>query len=205
MSDKRTVSTDALETLGMIHPHQQYRDAIHLAVEPVIAGERLSPGEHIFLRDGKAWGNTGATNAPPLLGIVDPFLEDKLQPGQPFWLVIYPRKITSLRHVWSHPELADEAGAPPVKADSSKAASEAWLRNWCDHNDVPNYETIMDGIVGKMTKDEDYGYVGVSHKGEYLLSIGSDAHCDIPPEFWDHVEIVTGRVFERAEHFSCSC
>lgn len=206
MSDpafKHKISNDALDTLGMIHPHQQYRDAIHLAVEPVIAGERLNPGEHIFLRDGKAYGNTGATNNPPLLGIVDPFLEDKVNAGQPFWLVIYPRKITSLRHVWSHPALADEVAADVAGPD--KAASEDWLRNWCNSNDAPDYETLMDGLLGKMPEDEDYGYVGVRHEGDYLISIGSDAHCDIPSEFWTHVEIVTGQKFEHATHFSCSC
>lgn len=202
---ERKVSTDALETLGMIHPSQQYRDAIHLAVEPVIAGERLSPGEHIFLRDGKAYGNTGATNNPPLLGIVDPFLavDEKVKPGQQFWLVIYPRKITSLRHVWSHPDLSDEAGAPVVSAD--KARSEAWLREWCNTHDCPDYDTVMEGLAGKMTEDEDYSYTGVRHEGDYLLAIGRDAHCDIPNEFWDHVEIVTGEKFQRATHFSCSC
>ena len=40
-SDKRSVATDALETLGTIIDDTQKRDAIHLAVEPVVAGERL--------------------------------------------------------------------------------------------------------------------------------------------------------------------
>lgn len=42
MSDKRSVATDALETLGTIIDDKQKRDAIHLAVEPVVAGERGS-------------------------------------------------------------------------------------------------------------------------------------------------------------------
>lgn len=33
--DKRTVTTDALETLGKIHEREEKRDAIHLAVEPI--------------------------------------------------------------------------------------------------------------------------------------------------------------------------
>lgn len=37
--DKRSVSTDALETLGTIIDDRAGRDAIHLAVEPVHAGE----------------------------------------------------------------------------------------------------------------------------------------------------------------------
>lgn len=36
-ADKRSPSTDALETLGMIHFKPEHRDAIHLAVEAVKA------------------------------------------------------------------------------------------------------------------------------------------------------------------------
>lgn len=43
-ADNRKVTTDALETLGTIIGTSEGRDAIHLAVEPVEAGERLSPG-----------------------------------------------------------------------------------------------------------------------------------------------------------------
>lgn len=53
MSD-RTPSTDALETLGMIHFKPEHRDAIHLAVEPVKAFCLLKPGERIGIVDGVA-------------------------------------------------------------------------------------------------------------------------------------------------------
>lgn len=50
------VATDALETLGT-HPipDNSGRDAIHLAVEPVVAGEVLYPGQRIGLAYGKAF------------------------------------------------------------------------------------------------------------------------------------------------------
>jgi hypothetical protein len=56
---------------------------------------------------------------------------------------------------------------------------------------------------------EDYGY-GASYRndGEYLFFAGRDAHGEIPPEFWDHVEVVTGKKIgpeDRAQYFSCSC
>lgn len=53
-ADKRKVSTDALETLGTIIDSGQKRDAIHLAVEPVIAGECLAPGAHVVINQGVA-------------------------------------------------------------------------------------------------------------------------------------------------------
>jgi hypothetical protein len=103
--DARVVTTDALETLGTIHTTGQHRDAIHLAVEPVIAGEVLSPGQHIIVREGMAF----STNVGQGLGIVDPFLKVAVMPGQPFWFVMYPRQVHSLRHVWTHPAFPDAA------------------------------------------------------------------------------------------------
>lgn len=96
-ADNRTVATDALETLGTIIDEKAGRDAIHLAVEPAIAGETLTPGQHVGFLDGIAM-----PSHEPSVGIVDPFLKDVIEEGQRFWLVVYPRQIKSLRHVWTH-------------------------------------------------------------------------------------------------------
>jgi len=54
-ADKRSVSTDALATLGTIIDDTAGRDAIHLAVEPIIAGEKLYPGQDVGISEGKAY------------------------------------------------------------------------------------------------------------------------------------------------------
>jgi hypothetical protein len=119
-ADKRTVSTDALETLGTIIDETAGRDAIHLAVEPVVAAHMLRPGDDV----GFVEGGVGYCENP--VGIVDPFLKERwVQKGQRFWLVVYPRQITSLRHVWTHPAFEEHKNAPT----QSKAESEAWLRH----------------------------------------------------------------------------
>ena len=102
-ADNRTVATDALATLGMIHTKEEKRDAIHLAVIQVTATEKMMAGEPISAIDGKAFCDSDG------LGIVDPFLEHKwIQPGQQFWMILKPRLITSLRHVWEHPAFPHE-------------------------------------------------------------------------------------------------
>lgn len=192
--DKRSVATDALDTLGTspIDEHQK-RDAIHLAVEPVIAGERLRPGERITVTDGVAM----AADEPHVLGIVDPFLTEPVRQGQRFWFVMLPRTIRSLRHVWSHPAFADEPEVVAVKAAATtpdKAASERWLRDFIDDSDCPSYESVMEKIiVGDYDKD-------------FIHFDSRDAHGSIPNEFWDHVEILLGRkIKDRPTYFSCSC
>ena len=77
------------------------RDAVHVAVMSVEAGERLAPRTPVLVgvQDGKAyeWDWVGS------VGIVDPFLGNAVEKGQRFWLCLWPGTITSLRHVWSHP------------------------------------------------------------------------------------------------------
>lgn len=112
-SDARSVSTDALETLGTILTTPQGRDAIHLAVEPVVAGGPIMPGDDIIVKDGVAF-NYIDTDGTTLgrkrikkgegLGIADPFIKaDYIEEGEQFWFVMYPRQVRSLRHVWEHP------------------------------------------------------------------------------------------------------
>lgn len=122
MSD-RTPATDALETLGMIHYKPEYRDAIHLAVEPVTAGEDLKVGAKIGILNGVAF-RTGTKVmidlkeiTVPYHGIVDPFLPEKklgdtdftygVLEGERFWFVMAPRQVRSLRHVWEHPDFPE--------------------------------------------------------------------------------------------------
>ncbi len=189
--DKRTVATDALLTLGTFIGGAEKRDAIHLAVEPVIAGDTMRPGDHVTVTEGVAT----LTDPGKGLGIVDPFLPGLVRKGQRFWFVMYPRAVHSLRHVWTHPAFPDAevaVAASEVPGMGSKEYSEKWLRDFCENSDCPSYEVTL---AAAAACDE-----------EYLMFDGRDAHGDIPDEFWDHVETVIGRkVTTRASFFSCNC
>lgn len=191
MSDKRKVSTDALETLGTIINHNAGRDAIHLAVEPAVAGEDLYPGENIGLRDGKAYSVVSK-----LLGIVDPFLKEKVKEGEIFWLVVYPRQITSLRHVWSHPDFPEETSLETSTV--FKEASKKWIAEFAELIGI-TYNKLIEGA-------REY-----AHGGDYLHMGDNEEysnHYDKMEEFWRHYEIVTGDIILEGRNggfFSCSC
>lgn len=117
---KHTPATDALDTLGMIHFRQEKRDAIHLAVDPVIAAEDMKPGQRIGIIEGHAYpagqkyaaGYQDENGLPVVLtvpchGIVDPFLPAGPMAGDRFWFVMNPRMVQSLRHVWNHPDFPE--------------------------------------------------------------------------------------------------
>ncbi len=118
MTTQHTVHTDALDTLGTVIDADQHRDAIHLAVEPVVAGCYLNPGAHVSFRDGKAF----PARLGQGVGIVDPFLLKPVDEGQRFWLIVYPRQITSLRHVWEHPAFPpSDVSAPTIPTWARRA------------------------------------------------------------------------------------
>lgn len=193
-NDKRSVHTDALETLGTIIGDGEARDAIHLAVEPVIAGEPMAPGTHILISDGKA--------IPALfgkaVGIVDPFLERFVKEGERFWLVVYPRKITSLRHVWTHPDFDDVADLPAAKG--SKEASIAWMQEWANEHMSEDWY----GDDGKVSPER--AYANAINAGQNM-SVGphENARDNIDGEWWDHWEAITGERGDRGGYFSCGC
>lgn len=202
--NKHTVSTDALATLGTILDETAARDAIHLAVEPIVAGEYLHRGQHVAIDEsGKAVpAETRRADGLPRLkgvGIVDPFLNAlQVQPGDRFWLIVYPRTITSLRHVWSHPAFPD-LGARPIVDPDRKARSEAWLREFMSATRFPDdYEELIDAAVEHQA--------GGGDDTTYLSYFGREYNAEIDPTFWDHVENVTGLVMKRrAMWFSCHC
>lgn len=192
-ADKRKVTTDALETLGTIIGNGEARDAIHLAVEPVEAGVKLAVGAHVHLRDGKAY----ATSPGEGVGIVDPFLMDAVKKGERFWLVVYPRQITSLRHVWTHPAFP----AAEVSTAPKYSASEQWIRDFADRVSL-HYDVLMEGAAEWVrTNDGKWG-------GEYLCFGGLLEGVSVPDEFWDHYDAVTGKTTpetHRGSFFTCSC
>lgn len=124
-ADSRSPNTDALDTLGMIHWKDEGRDAIHLAVQQVVAGHDLAPGQRIgIVFDTQGIGHAIAegmeyaagyqdsdgqpvSDTAPYHGIVDPFLHRGPKEGERFWFVMKPREVRSLRHVWEHPDFPE--------------------------------------------------------------------------------------------------
>lgn len=195
MSEDRTVHTDALKTLGKIIDSTQKRDAIHIAVEPVIAGGYLRPGQHVGFYPNGTVGDV--TNR---IGVVDPFLKHDVRQGDRFWLLVYPRTITSLRHVWEHPEfpsaLAENSAMPPKQM----SVSEKWMRAWARKHFMEDLEYD----IGTPSEDAAYAFaleIGDTHR------IGSfeNARDYIDSEWWGHWEALTGRKGDRDQYFSCAC
>lgn len=216
-ADSRTPHTDALAILGTIHSRTEGRDAIHLGVEQVVAGEELERGQPIgFGKDGKVystWFNSDGKHAPKCVGIVDPFIDSSstIYKGQKFWLVVLPRQITSLRHVWEHPDFKPSGETGNAQA-AAEVDEEKLLRTRALIGDEEAKGKLhLRGVAAKLGVDYDdlmehardaaenngYWVEGGRFEGE---NIGNTE------EFWKAYSAVTGKpTADQGNFLSCSC
>lgn len=176
--------------LGELISGPESRDAIHIAVAPVVAGETLKPGEHVGIVDGKAIGS-----ARPCLGIVDPFLQDDVHEGDHFWLCLYPRTITSLRHDWSHPQFATEDPCDPWVAVRLVAAK------------------LDVGVDTLMKLADGYSEAAIGCCCWWPENYGEASNrsysIDWAKEFWPHWKAIRGEraatAHDHGDPFECNC
>lgn len=172
--------------LGELLKGGEERDAIHIAILPVTAGDYIAPGQRIYVKpDG--WANaSGNPNA-----VADPFLPGQVYPGQKFYALLFPYTIESLRHEWVHPEF------PKAQDSSSWSGAEAWLREFADDHYV-GFDEMM-----KAADDLVKG-----HSDTMDICFGMDVDYSERIEFWEHYGQLRNQFIPnsvREEYFSCSC
>lgn len=180
--------------VGKLITSPQERDAIHIAVLPVVAAEQLRTGQDI----GFVYGSRTLVKAKDrcygleAVGIVDPFLPQYyVEKGQEFWMFLFPNTVTGMRHHWQHP-LVDN-----VKPPASE--SEKWLREFADkwnfdYEEMVEEAPMKEGCV--VARGIDIHSAGELDPGEEEL-------------FWTHIEKLTGQQFDEQHRqqfgWSCSC
>lgn len=128
--------------LGTIPAIHEQRDAVHVAIIPMVAGERLAPGASVRRSTTRA---DQALACDPTgndcIGVVDPFLIAAVPAGSRFWLCLHPGSITSLRHDWTHPAFGPTLTGPQSTPPAST--------NWRTDNVI--------GMCNLMRETGDYG------------------------------------------------
>lgn len=185
--------------LGKLLQGGEERDAIHIAIAPITAGDYLSPGQHVGIGENNVavpWGTK--------IGIVDPFLKGSINKGQKFYLFLYPNTITSLRHEWKHPDLPKEENVRIIGSTPDVQASIDWMNNLVQEINGTDYE-----YYGELTLDELLiGADAFLLNGSYLTKGGLLEGYYAGDEFWSHYERIRGKVVpsgSRENFFSCSC
>lgn len=185
--------SETQDLIGKILPANAERDAIHIAVAPMVAGEPLSAGVPVGLKDGKAHKMVKGD-----IGVVDPFLKVLLRPGDRFYLFLYPNTSTGLRHVYTHPVLDS-------KEVTDKAASEKWLREFAADIFYDYYDSKDFDPYAMLLQAAEEGDFCINGQPDWLYQEGAPEKL----EMWHHLEVVLGKTFSFAHKagssFRCSC
>lgn len=93
--------------LGHIPVDGSGRDAVHIAVVPMIVRERIALGQHIDVMPRVVLYAAGIS--ADCIGIVDPFVAALAFDGDRICMFLWPYTITGLAYHSTHPTLADTA------------------------------------------------------------------------------------------------
>jgi hypothetical protein len=116
--------------------------------------------------------------------------------------VIYPRKIQSLRHVWSHPAFPDEqAGYPPAHVDDDAPTVNARAAIHAVAVDLGvSDDALMAGAQTWLDSNGSWdGYMRFGNDLSYSWDMAS---------FWNAYALLTGEEVPekyRQAFFSCAC
>lgn len=185
--------SDAQQTLGQfLTDEHTERDAIHIALLPVIAGEDVSPGQTLRF----AYGSTSRVlrceehynDVKDIVGIADPFIKGwDIPAGTRFWMFMLPNTVTGMRHEWKHPAVDDR----PATTENEH---ELWLRQYAESNSFD-----YDELIACLTAGDGY-----------VCSRGVDNDAQGPSsDVWEHFEALKGNKYD-AKHrdgvaYTCSC
>lgn len=197
--------------LGATPPENAERDAIHVAVVPMVAGQTLQPGQRVELFTRK----TALATRGVGVGIVDPFRDCAVMCGERFWLLLHPNTVTGMRHHWSHPSFPDEkadwrteseasatvqsaVAYSPIEPIGTRDEHEAWLRKYAENL---NCYSDPNNAFEQMIKDLRQGRMHASGSSLHGLYELDDAD-----ELRFHAEQYLGmRIDWEQFSFSCSC
>lgn len=181
---------DHVPKLGAIIDGPAERDAVHVAVVPLVAAGPLAPGAHVT--------EYGTLTAPGKgIGVVDPFLLNDLVRGERFYCFLYPNTAIGLRHVYRHPVL---------DADVIRRETLELLQ-------APAVQYIKEcAALAELTYDEmmhtAHAYLDGGHERDISMS-ASNATMDVDwPKFWASYSLLTGDAPPKnthAEPFNCNC
>lgn len=177
-----------MTSIGQQPTANESRDAIHVAITPVVAAEKLKPGQRVGLNS-----NGKAVSSGDIVGIVDPFLEGAIAKGVRFWLCLLPNTVTGMRHHWRHPAFPSDSDPTEVQD------AEVWLRNYAvemnTYDDDP--EAAFTRLIHGIRNKDIYAY-GSDLGGLYDL--------DDADELKEYAETYLGIKIDFSEFtFRCGC
>lgn len=123
MINKKNLLTRTPEELG-------FKDAVHVAIVSVRAGQHLSVGQEITINEYNE-----AVSSNKGIGYVSPFVQGDILRGTNFWMLLKPHEVPNVQHYWEH----DKFDFAPPKREVQK---NKYLCNIADKFKL-TYEQLM--------------------------------------------------------------
>lgn len=187
--------------IGLIHTTVLVKDAIHIAIAQVSAGEELKAGDRVGFKDKEGIVFKDATH----IGLVDPFIQTSIKKDNLFYLFLYPNSVTSLTHQWEHPSFD--------RSPEKIAAADKWLKKHTQAYFSSEEDDAFAEWEGtnyhRFIEEFKAGDVGTYAYGDDFSEHYNNNIDGFKKKFWDNLEIVTGIAATKTqrdqEYFSCSC
>lgn len=95
--------SDKPHPLGKLCDINAKRDAVHVAIVPVVADQVLIPGQRIgiCLQQNGHYKTTSFDSEIGPDAVVDPFLKRNVEFGDLFWAIVRPDLVGEVRHEWT--------------------------------------------------------------------------------------------------------
>jgi len=156
--------------LGKIPPENAVRDAVHVAIIPLVCHYVLKRGQPFKLWPGtKNVATDCDLDDPKCLGIVDPFLQKDggkyeqgtLYQGERFLGYLKPNTVTGMQHCWKHPVF--DAETPEITC-----VHEKWLRDFANTWNF-NFDEMVESAVGYELSDIVEGFRYYKDHEQYVV------------------------------------
>jgi len=167
------MAKDNAQTLGQRLGHTGVRDAVHVPIISAKAAHELRPGQHVILNADGSVSSCLTENTS--LGVVDPYINGIIKPGDSVWVFVRPGSISTLTHHWTHPKVVDITEVVP---DKEKARIR--LQEFAENELGVTLDRMLSAIEACRTDDGDALY---SHSYESL---------SVYDGFWSDYEMYTG-------------
>lgn len=191
-----------LNLVGHLIPSEEKveRDAIHVAVLPVIASMNLKRACWLeFTYEDNIQHVTNARSWALAVGVADPFHQRiNIEVGTRFLMFMKPNTITGLRHDWTHPALEKAMGQRMKQELLDLPSSKTWLENLAASCDM-TYSALIEELTSVARGESEYIHIGVD-----------TPEAAYSEEIWEHYEKITNTVVpasikRHGAPFSCAC
>ena len=166
------------------HPEQAgVKDAVHVAIVSVRAGQYLEPGTRVSLNEHRE-----AVGDSKGFGLVDPFLKKSVQTGDTCWVMMDAKETGTVRHIWDHEQ--------DFTAPERETKQNEYLLGHAKRLGV-SYKQLMDAVEQLVYNQKTTVYAGTLTEEELEEKI---EHID---DFWYDWKDETGYEFDNMGSECC--